>query len=292
QAKEAWRKYLQIDSSSPWAREAERNLQLLEAQEQKGQNKRTELHDVFVAAYRAKDGEAAWIALKRSRSRAGNFIVERLLDVYLHQNLNGNREGAAQTIEMLAFAGEVENQHVRDRYTVDVVAFYRRTRPENYSLLWRARDVVKSARDKYDESEFAPSIALLAVAQNMFASVGDEGEALFAESWIGYNELRIGLLSSRQRFEHLAETYESRGYQSLFAQSLHAVSDALTLQNEYSEVLDQARHALKKAEEIEDESTRMRCWQQLLSTNLLLRNYSEAFNYGMKGLEAAPDFVT
>jgi tetratricopeptide (TPR) repeat protein len=32
EAKEAWRKYLQTDSTSPWAREAERNLKSLEAQ--------------------------------------------------------------------------------------------------------------------------------------------------------------------------------------------------------------------------------------------------------------------
>lgn len=35
QAKDAWRKYLQRDSSSPWAREAEDNLKLLETEEQK-----------------------------------------------------------------------------------------------------------------------------------------------------------------------------------------------------------------------------------------------------------------
>jgi tetratricopeptide (TPR) repeat protein len=39
QAKEAWQKYLQTDSSSSWAKEAERNLKLLETQEQKGQAK-------------------------------------------------------------------------------------------------------------------------------------------------------------------------------------------------------------------------------------------------------------
>jgi tetratricopeptide (TPR) repeat protein len=33
QAKEAWRKYLQTDSTSPWSREAQRNLKTLEAQQ-------------------------------------------------------------------------------------------------------------------------------------------------------------------------------------------------------------------------------------------------------------------
>ena len=36
QAKDAWRKYLEIDSTSPWAKEADRNLKDLEAQDQTG----------------------------------------------------------------------------------------------------------------------------------------------------------------------------------------------------------------------------------------------------------------
>jgi tetratricopeptide (TPR) repeat protein len=34
QAKDAWRKYLEVDSTSPWAKEADRNLKELEAQDQ------------------------------------------------------------------------------------------------------------------------------------------------------------------------------------------------------------------------------------------------------------------
>jgi len=292
QAKEAWRKYLQIDPSSPWANEANRNLKLIDAEEQKGQAKRSDLREAYRAAYSSKDREAAWVALKRSRSRAGNYIVEDLLDSYLSLNLAGNKNEASGVAEQLAFAGDVENERVGDRYTSDLVAFYRRTLPEKYAELARARKLDKAAREKYDGSEFDPSIALLTEAQSVFARLGDECEALFAESWIGYNELRLTRSNSQQRFAHLAEVYESRGYQSLFAQSLHAASDALTQRSEYSEVLDQARRALNKAEEIEDDSTRLRCLQQFLSINLTLGNYPEALSYGMKGLEAASDFAT
>ncbi len=78
QAKEAWRRYLQTDSTSPWAREAERNLKTLEEQEQKGQSKRADLQQSYLAAYHAKDREAAWTALKQSRSRAAVLNQEIL----------------------------------------------------------------------------------------------------------------------------------------------------------------------------------------------------------------------
>lgn len=66
QAKDAWRKYLEIDSTSPWAKEADRNLKELEAEEQRGQARRTDLHDSFLAAYRAREPDAAWMALKQA----------------------------------------------------------------------------------------------------------------------------------------------------------------------------------------------------------------------------------
>ncbi|HEX5890687.1 MAG TPA: CHAT domain-containing protein [Pyrinomonadaceae bacterium] len=292
QAKEAWRSYLQIDSTSPWAREAERNLKLLEDQERQGQSKRTSLHDSFLAAYRAKDREAAWTALKQSRSRAGNYIVEKLLDEYLSLNLAGKQKEAADAGDALSFAADVENQRVADRYTLDLVAFYRRARGENYAQLARARQFASSAREKYDRSEFEPSIELLTEAQKLFAAIGNDCEALFAESWIGYNELRLTGKSSQQRFEQLAQTYSTRGYQSLLAQSLHGLSDALTSENEFSKVLDNASRALTKAEEIDDEATRLRCLQQFVSMNLRFGNYAEALSYGMKALAVAPEFAT
>lgn len=292
QAKEAWRSYLQIDSSSPWAMEAERNLKLLEEQERQGQSKRTSLHDSFIAAYRAKDREAAWTALKQGRSRAGNYTVERLLDEYLSLNLAGKQKEAADVGDALFFAADVENQRVNDRYTWDLVAFYRHARGENYVELARARQLANSAREKYDRSEFEPSIALLIEAQRLFAALGDDCEALFAQSWIGYNELRLTGKNSQQRFENLVQTYSTRGYQSLLAQSLHGLSDALTSKNEFSKVLDHAGRALTTAEAIEDESTRLRCLQQFVSMNLRFGNYAEALSYSMKALAVAPEFAT
>lgn len=292
QAKEAWRRYLQVDSTSPWAREAERNLKLLEEQEQQGQSKRSNLYDSFLTAYRAKDREGAWTALKQSRSRAGNYIVERLLDQYLALNLAGKQKEAAETADELSFAADVETQRVNDRYTSDLVAFYRQARGDNVAKLAHARQLANSAREKYDRSEFEPSIALAAEAQKLFAALGDNCEALFAENWIGYNELRLSRDTSQQRFKNLVQTYSTRGYQSLLAQSLHAHSDALTQDEEFSKVLDQAGRALTKAEEIEDDATRLRCLQQFVSTNLRFGNYAEAMTYGMQALSIAPEFVT
>jgi CHAT domain-containing protein/lipoprotein NlpI len=291
-AKDAWRKYLEIDSTSPWAREAERNLKALEEQEEKGQTKRTDLHDSYLAAFRASDRGAAWTALKQSRTRAGNYIVQKLADEYLSSRIAGREKEAADAADQLSFAASVETERVADRYTSDLVAFYRQAGAERCSKLARARRLVGSAREKYDHSEFQPSIDLLTEARTIFLSLGNDPEALFAENWIGYNELRLSRPASKQRFEHLSETYATRSYQNLLAQSLHALSDALTQNNEYSKVLDHVGRALTKAAEIEDDDTRLRCLQQFVWMNLQLGNYTEALSYALQALQVAPQFVT
>jgi len=292
QAKDAWRQYLQIDSTSPWAKEAERHLKELEAQDQKGQAKRTDLHDSYLAAYRARDREAAWTALKQSRSRAGNHIVEKLADQFLSSRIAGQQKEAAEVADELSFAADVESQRVGDFYISDLVTFYRQAGSEQCAELARARQLVSSAREKYDRSEFEPSIALLTEARTIFERVGNVPEAFFAENWIGYNELRLTNPASRQRFERLVQTYSTRAYQTLLAQSMHALSDALSQPNEYSKVLDQVGRALAKAEQIEDDDTRLRCLGQFVSMNLQIGHYQDALGYGFKALEVAPQFAT
>ncbi|HEV2837630.1 MAG TPA: CHAT domain-containing protein [Pyrinomonadaceae bacterium] len=292
EAKDAWRKYLEVDSTSPWAREAERNLKLLEEQEKNAQERRTLLYSSFLAAYHENNPAAAWIALKQSRSRSGNYVVEKLVDDFLALSIAGKQEEAAEAGEQLAFAGDTEKQHARDRYTSDLAAFYRRLSSAKHVELARARQLMNSGRERYDASEFEPAAALFTEAQKVFAAAGDEAEALFAENWISYTDLRSLTPGTRERLERLVETYSNRHYASLMAQSIHAISDAWTQKNEFSRVLEEAGRALKLASDIEDDSTRLRCLQQFVSINLILGNYAEAFSYAMTALEMAPQFIT
>lgn len=291
QAKEGWRKYLEVDATSPWAGEAKANLKALEDQEKRAYEKRTDLYESFVAAYQAKSRDAGWLAFKQSRSRAGNYIVEKLLDDIVSLRLAGKRQESVSTLEMLSFVSDVERQYANDRYTSDLVTVFRELGDQQYAELAKARELVRSGTGQYDRSEFESSIPLFTEAQKIFEKVGDEPEALFAQSWIGYNELRSTGRNGEQRFELLSHVYAKRNYQSLLAQSLHAWSDALTQRNEFSKILDLTSRALKLAEAIEDDSTRLRCLQQFIWVNRQLGNYKEAFVYATRALEVASGFI-
>lgn len=288
QAKDSWRKYLEKDSSSPWAEEARRNLKLLEEQAGKATEKKAQLYEAFVSAYRAGDTNGAWAAFSKSRSRLGNQIIEQLLDEHLGFAARGQGGEAADKLRMLSFAGEVEALKVGDRYTSDLAAFYQQAGEARRRAITDARHLAHLANESYNKSEFEKAIALYTEAARKFQQSGDACEALLAESWIGYSELRLSnIKQSRQRFERLSGIYEDKVYKSLFAQSLHAMSDAEAGLDELSKSLEYAGRALKIAEQVQDDTTRIRCLQQFVSMYLKFGNYRESLKYGLDAIEMA-----
>jgi CHAT domain-containing protein/tetratricopeptide (TPR) repeat protein len=289
-AEEAWQTYLQKDSSSQWADEARRHLESMQKQNQKSQRKRAELHQQFLEAYANRDRQAAWVALAQSRSRMGNQIVETLTDEYLKLATENKAAEVAARLAMLKFAGEVEAETVGDLYTIDLANFYSGTTSAQRQRLGRARNLSAAGLESYNQSEFDKAIKFYTDAFREFRGMNMDPEALFAESWIGYGELRRDGISARKRFERLAEVYREKSYKSLQAQAIHAQSDALTDLNELSKVLALAGEALKISEAIQDDSTRLRCLQQFVSMNLKFGKYVDSLKFGLSAIEIAQHF--
>ncbi len=288
QAKDAWRAYLEKDSTSPWADEARRNLKMVEEQETNISQQGGQLHESFAKAYQAGNAEAAWAAFSRGRARTGNVIAEQLLDEHLDYAERGHNAEAADRLLMLSFAGEVEASRGGDQYTSDLAAAYSRARGEQRKALARARLAKRQGIEHYDNSEFEAAIALFAEAAGVFARAGDACEALLAESWIGYCELRIPLAEqSRRRFERLSEVFEEKGYKSMLAQSLHALGDSRTSDEELSQALDYAARALKVSEQAQDDVTKVRCLQLFVSMHLRFGNYVESLKYAHDAISLA-----
>jgi CHAT domain-containing protein len=280
QAKDAWRAYLEKDSASPWADEARRNLKMLEEQERKTSQQGGQLHESFAKAYQAGDAEAAWAAIIRGRSRAGNIVVERLLDEHIDHAEGGHAAEAASRLRMLSFAGEIEAGRAGDHYTADLAALYGRAGDGERKTLARARRIKRQGIERYNNSEFEAAIALLAEASSIFERAGNVCEALLAESWVGYCELRIPQVErSSGRFKRLSTIFEKKGYKSLLAQSLHAMGDARTSDDELSQALDYAGRALEVSEQIHDDVTKLRCLQLFVSMHLKFGNYVESLKY-------------
>ncbi|HVQ39170.1 MAG TPA: tetratricopeptide repeat protein, partial [Pyrinomonadaceae bacterium] len=239
QAEGDWREYLKLDSTSRWAEEAQKNL--LRLQEQKSQTSATsdKLWQEFRSAYETRNDEAAWLLVRRSRTRAGNLIVETLLDEYLTDATGGRREEAIEKLQRVSYVGKLEEDRVGDSFTSDLAEFYGLATGEELVSLAGARSQMKLANEHFNKGEFEHAIEGYSRARTSFAQKGDIPEALFAESWVGYSRLRIPQTKeSAELFEKLSETFAAHKYGSLLAQSLHALADAQSSLNEFSKALD------------------------------------------------------
>lgn len=288
QARAEWESYLQRDASSPWADEARHHLKTLTEQGDQTSKKREQMFEEFVAAYGADDNALAWRVLSRSRSKTGNFIVERLLDEYLTLAGRGERADSAGRLRMLQYAGRVEEQAVGDRFTADLADFYAHATEEQRALAARGRALARSAQEHYNHGELERAVSFYGEASSLFGRAGNEGEAMFAEGWAGYCYLRIpDTVRAAEVFERLSRTYEERNYRSLLAQSLHALSDIQTSLDEVSKALDYARRSLEVSEQVQDTVNQIRCLQQFVSMHLKLGSYRESLRMGRDALRLA-----
>ena len=278
-AENDWREYLKKDSSSRWADEARENLKRIEEQTQKTSLTKEGLRQDFLDAYEARNVAAAWGALSLSRTRAGDSIVEGLLDDYLSLAGQQREKEASAQLETLAYAGLVELQRAGDHYTADLVAFYQSATRTQREAAGLAREVMKSANDRYDKGELQQALKLFSQASPLFVDAGDQCEALLADTWVGYCYLRIpDVAKVLETFKRVSGFYENKQYRSLLAESLMAFSDAEANRNEVSRSIDYAYRSLKLSEEIQDTSNILRCLEQLTSRDLQIGDYNASLS--------------
>jgi CHAT domain-containing protein len=280
QAESDWQEYLKKDSTSQWAEEARRNLQELKGRGTKTSRSKEELLKDFLSAYESKTDGAAWPPLRLGRSRVGNFIVETLLDDYLKLAASGARDEAEKKLRQISYAGKLERENVADHYTADLARFYGSVSSNNWPTLLRARSLLQTANARYNSGEFDAALELYSQAKKSFAFAKDECEVLFAESWIGYCRLRtLAAQEGIGLFDQLSRRLEARRYLSLASQSFQALADAESSLNEFSKALELTDRALKLSEAIDDDSTTVHCFVQLVSMHLALSDYRQSVDF-------------
>ena len=283
-AAEDWRDYLTRDSSSGWAEEARRNLKRLEEEKQKKAQTGEQLLQDFRSAYISRNDVAAWAALRPSRARTGNGIVQRLIDDYLSLTTGQRSSDASNELHALEYAAEVELERTGDRYTADLSRVYGNVDLTELRNLTEARRLLKTGIDLYNKAEWKEAIAYFSQARDLFSHANDPPESLFAEAWIGYSYLRIpDRKKSGETFQRLSTTFGPKGYKSLFAQSLLAEADALG-PNKFSKVVGQVKKALVVSEEIQDSANAVRCLGAGTSMQLILGNYRDSLASAFRAL--------
>ncbi|HEY7546731.1 MAG TPA: tetratricopeptide repeat protein, partial [Blastocatellia bacterium] len=223
QAEEDWRRYLEKDSTSPWAEEARENLEQLQNSKRTSKSNEQILQE-FLDSFRSGDEQRAWEISKRNREPiSGRLIFWQLLESCLSLKANGRHDEAREKIDALAYAGNLESAKTGDNYVRDLAMLYQSASPKQLSLLWKAHDLMNKGHRQCSQSKYKDAIILYDLSGRAFEEAGSRWEARYADYWTGYC-----LLQSAQKekalsmLENLSATFEKQGYLWLSALSFNS----------------------------------------------------------------------
>ena len=255
QAEEEWHRYLKIDPDSGWAGEAREHLRALEGRRQQthAQNGDQALQ-AFLEAYRGRDDESAWRLLGRNREAiAGRFIPAQLVNSYLASATSGRTGDAAELLDALDYAGELEARKAGDMYTVGVARLYRSAPASRRAVLADGYGFVSKGYEYCRSSLFTEASGAFNEARRTFASVGNDVESAFADYWLAYSYYHSNRTGeSRSISQALIQHCKVKGYKWLLAQALNLLSNIQADSHEHSSVLQLTGEALKLSEQVND----------------------------------------
>jgi CHAT domain-containing protein/cytochrome c-type biogenesis protein CcmH/NrfG len=292
-AVEAWRKYLEQDSTSQWANEARQHLNVLEQRRPSAstQNGSFPLDD-FLDAYRARDDEKAWRILSQNREVVTRkFIPIVLVDAYLDHALARRTSQAESMLQALGYAGELESRKAGDQYTTSLARFYRSHSQAHLGILAKANDLAGEGYDLCGRTGYSDAVKRFEQAQRIFISVGNEAESGFVGYWLAwssfYDKRRV---AGESYAEDVIRYCRERNYKWLLAQALGLLSNIKTGSNDQSAVLDLSRQALLLSEEVNDTYGTQKYLASLAGKYSAVYNFSESLNLLARCLRLADDF--
>lgn len=292
QAKDDWREYLKLDSTSPWADEARHNLNLLEAQTTNASPHQEKLLEDFLTVYQARADDAAWQIIRDNREAVtAQCIWQQLVTGFLSESRTGRQPEARKLLMALQYAGSLEAKQTADVFVASIADFYTRTPPKNLSALGQANEFMRSGLDFYRSAKFNEALDLFDRAKGIFSSLGDQPEYIFAQRWVGsakYQLVRID--ESLSDLAATAQAAAAHNYQWVLAQCLDMLGTVAVSKNEHSRGLDYWRRSLDTSIAIRDEYQVQKELTNFAMIYRVLGNHDQSLTYLQRGLGSAAIF--
>ena len=274
QAKTAWNEYLQRDNSSPWAEEARRNLKLLE-QTQRGAT--TDNVKTFLQARYDSDDSAAWKTVSEAYTSTGNEITNHLVDSLLK---SAPASDTTSNFDRLSYLAKLEEKQSGDRYTDDLVNYYRRALPRMRPVLANARAHMKAGYSLFNDARFDDAIRKYNIAKSHYDQTDDRaGKALVEYRLAHCYVLRPNPEKAREAFSRLLILCEQNNYLWLTAQCLFGLAHASADLSEYTNAIDYSTHALKSFEKTGDINGILKSLSQLADFNQAVNQIGVALGF-------------
>jgi CHAT domain-containing protein len=290
QAEDDWRAYLEKDSASPWANEAQRRLESLKSQKNKAALDKEQAFRDFIAALRAGDDETAWRLLMRGRDFSGSFIENRLLDDYLDSASKGLDTEAGEKLRTLSDVGNLQVAKGNDHFILDLINFYSAATRERRVALARARARMRSGHEQLYLFKTVAAREFYAEAARIFEENGDKYDRLYVRYPVGHCLLlEAQSLNGLSEFEAVQRGSEAGGYRWLLGQALNAIANAHIGLNNYSQALEYSKRSLEILGQMGDIVGMMKVNDQLGIEYLRLGDSHKALTFHWRSLLLASE---
>lgn len=275
-----WREYLKQDSTSQWAQEARKKLELIEERKHSTSLSTEQSFQKLLDAQDAGNEELVWELIGQSHTSAGNVLSNLLLNEYLDQRGKGQVEASRKLIQTLSHMGSVMLRHGEDRYVSDLFRFYQAVEIPKLRILGEARSEMEKGYQLFIMSRFNDAIVSYLRAKQLFDSVGDFPESTFASYRLGHcYVLQPNSKKGQSIFAELALTARREHYKWLLAQSFYQLANLQISRNEYSKAIDSSNQAVKLAEQLNDPNGVVKSLIQLADEYRHLNNRSQSFGF-------------
>ncbi len=253
EAKDAWRKYLEKDSTSGWADEARRNLQALENSPPSTKTKEQVLQD-FLEAFRAGNPELAWkINCQTKEIFFGVWLPDQLSRRVLEAQIDHDDGRTREAIEALKFIGNLEKDRNADFFVADLAEYYSKISQSQVEILLKAKDSMRAGYETVDKINYDKAVLIFGEAKRLFAQTGNELEEKNADFWLAQCESRNRQIAESEAIlSPISDFCRRKNYRWFYGQILLWLSNNAFSQNEFSKNIEQCKEVLKISQEISD----------------------------------------
>src|SRR5262249_30884572 len=157
-------------------------------------------------------------------------------------------------IELLARLARLEKDRNDDRFTSDILDYYRRldpSQPSQMDYVLQAKSQFKEGKALYNADDLEGAKALFSNSRQLFLKAGDVCEASYSESWMFFCSLRMkDAYLHLQAIERSIRLYERKSYKSLRAEAISARADAHSSKDENEAIVKDSEASYLIAREI------------------------------------------
>ncbi len=253
QAKEAWQKYLELDSTSRWAEEARKNSEAIEITKPISKT-REEVLQSFFEAKQNDDREKVWQTLSRNRGMVtGKLIPQQLAFLFADAKSNNDQTKANEYLEALVYIGKLEEEKSGDLFWKDMAQFYSTVSKDKIPVLKQAQDAVREGYQLLLIQEYRKSLDKFSSAKLAFSNLTNTTEEKLCDHWIAFNLFHQSHLEeSNKIFEELAVLGKTRHYKWLATQGHIRLAYNQISENEYTKAIGNSEKVLDYVEKTED----------------------------------------